>query len=137
MQVQPYLFFDGRCEEAIEFYRRALGAEVIMLMRFKESPEPHDHSMEPPGAGDKVMHASFRIGETTLSASDGQCQGQPNFQGFSLSLTVSDVAEADRLFAALADGGQVRLALTKTFFSPRFGMLADRFGVGWMVYVTR
>ena len=96
MQVQPYLFFDGRCEEAIEFYRRALGAEVIMLMRFKESPEPHDHSMEPPGAGDKVMHASFRIGETTLSASDGQCLGQPNFQGFSLSLTVSDVVEADR-----------------------------------------
>ena len=136
MQVQPYLFFDGRCEEAIEFYRRALGAEVIMLMRFKESPEPHEHRMVPPGAGEKVMHASFRIGETTVSASDGQCQGQPNFQGFSLSLTVSDVAEADRLFAALADGGQVRLAPTKTFFSPRFGMLADRFGVGWMVYVT-
>ena len=136
MQVQPYLFFDGRCEEAIEFYRRALGAEVIMLMRFKESPEPHEHSMVPPGAEDKVMHASFRIGETTVSASDGQCQGQPNFQGFSLSLTVSDVAEADRLFAALADGGHVRLAPTKTFFSPRFGMLADRFGVGWMVYVT-
>ena len=136
MQVQPYLFFDGRCEEAIEFYRRALGAEVIMLMRFKESPEPHEHSMALPGAEDKVMHASFRIGETTLSASDGQCQGQPNFQGFSLSLTVSDVAEADRLFAALADGGQVRLAPTKTFFSPRFGMLADRIGVGWMVYVT-
>ena len=137
MHVQPYLFFDGRCEEAIEFYRHALGAEVIMLMRFNESPEPHEQSMVPPGAGDKVMHASFRIGETTLSASDGQCQGQPNFQGFSLSLTVSDVAEADRLFAALADGGHVRLALTKTFFSPRFGMLTDRFGVGWMVYVTR
>ncbi len=133
MQVQPYLFFDGRCEEAVEFYRKALGAEVTMLMRFKESPEP---GMCPPGAGDKVMHASIRIGETTILASDGQCQGRPGFQGFALSLNVANDAEADRRFAALADGGQVQMPLSKTFFSPRFGMVADRFGVSWMVYVA-
>jgi PhnB protein len=137
MQIQPYLFFDGRCEEAISFYRSALGAEVTMLMRFKDSPEPHENSIVPPGSEDKVMHASLRIGDTTVLASDGQCVGQPNFQGFSLSLTVTDEAEANRLFAALADGGQVRMPLTKTFFSPRFGMLADRFGVGWIVYVAK
>ncbi len=133
MQVQPYLFFDGRCEEAIEFYRKVLGAEVTMLLRFKESPEP---GMCPPGAGEKVMHAAFRIGETTILASDGQCQGRPGFQGFALSLTVANDAEADRRFAALAEGGQVQMPLSKTFFSPRFGMVADRFGVSWMVYVA-
>ena len=133
MQIQPYLFFEGRCEEAIEFYRRTLGAEVTMLMRYKDSPEP---AMNPPDAGDKVMHASFRIGDSTVMASDGRCQGQPSFQGFSLSLTVSDEAEADRMFAALADGGQVQMPLAKTFFSPRFGMVADRFGVPWMIIVA-
>ncbi len=131
--VQPYLFFDGRCEEAVEFYRKTLGAQVETLMRFKDSPDP---SMCAPGAGDKVMHASFRIGETTVMASDGQCTGRPSFQGFSLSLTVPDAAEAERLFAALGDGGQVQMPLTKTFFSPRFGMVADRFGVSWMIYVA-
>jgi PhnB protein len=133
MQVQPYLFFEGRCEEAVEFYRRALGAEVEMLMRFKDSPDP---TMVPPNAGDKVMHMSFRIGETAVLASDGRCQGRPSFQGFSLSLTVPHDAEAERLFAALADGGQVQMPLTKMFFSPRFGMVADRFGVSWMIYVA-
>jgi PhnB protein len=136
MQVQPYLFFDGRCEEALEFYRRALGAEVLGLMRFKDTPEPHAPGMVPPGAENKVMHGSFRIGETTVLASDGQCGGRPNFQGFSLSLTVPTAAEAERLFAALADGGQVQMPLTKTFFSARFGMVADRFGVSWMLYVA-
>jgi PhnB protein len=136
MQVQPYLFFDGRCEEAIEFYRRALGAEVTMLMRFKDSPEPPQPGMVPPGSENKVMHASFRIGEATVMASDGMCHGKPRFQGFSLSLIVPDEAEADRLFAALGDGGQVQMPLGKTFFSPRFGMVADRFGVSWMVVVT-
>ena len=131
--VQPYLFFDGRCEEAIEFYRKALGAEVETLMRYKDSPDP---SMCAPGAGDKVMHASFRIGDSTVLASDGRSLGQPSFQGFSLSLTVSNEAEAERLFASLADGGQVQTPLTKTFFSPRFGMVADRFGVSWMIYVA-
>jgi PhnB protein len=136
MQVQPYLFFDGRCEEALDFYRRALGAEVQMLMRFKDSPEPHAPGMVPPGADNKVMHASFRIGDTTVMASDGRCLGKPNFQGFSLSLTVPDVAQADRAFAALRDGGQVQMALDKTFFSPRFGMVTDRFGVLWMIIVA-
>jgi PhnB protein len=133
MQVQPYLFFDGRCEEAIEFYRKTLGAEVTMLMRFKDSP---DTTMCTPGTGDKVMHSSIRIGETTLLASDGRCEGKPNFQGFALSLTVPNDAEAERLFAALSDGGQVQMPLTKTFFSSRFGMAADRFGVGWMILVA-
>ena len=136
MQVQPYLFFDGRCEEAVEFYRKALGAKVEMLMRWKDSPEPPQKGMCAPGSENKVMHASFRIGDTTVMASDGQCQGKPSFQGFSLSLTASNEAEADRLFAALADGGQVQMPLTKTFFSPRFGMVADRLGVSWMVIVA-
>jgi PhnB protein len=135
MLVQPYLFFDGRCEEAIEFYRKALGAEVIMQMRFKESPEPPPPGAVAPGSENKIMHASLRIGETTVMASDGQCQGQASFQGFALSLTAANEAEADRLFAALGDGGKVQMPLTKTFFSPRFGMVADRFGVCWMIIV--
>ncbi len=135
MQIQPYLFFDGRCDEAVEFYRRALGAEVTMLMRFKEMPDPQP-GMIPPGAEDKVMHASIQIGETTVLASDGHCQGQASFQGFALSLTAADEAEAKRLFAALSDGGQVQMPLGKTFFSSQFGMVADRFGVSWMVYVA-
>ncbi|HYA38728.1 MAG TPA: VOC family protein [Candidatus Methylomirabilis sp.] len=136
MQVQAYLFFEGRCEEAIEFYRQALGAEVTMLMRYKDNPEPPEKSKAPPGSENKVMHSSFRIGETTVMASDGLCLGKPNFQGFGLSLTVLDVTEADRKFAALADGGQVRMPLAKTFFSPRFGMVVDRFGVLWMIIVA-
>jgi len=134
--VQAYLFFEGRCEEAIEFYRRALGAEVDMLMRFKDSPEPPKPGCVPPGSDNKIMHASFRVGATTVMASDGRCTGKPSFQGFSLSLTVTAEAEAERLFAALADGGQVQMPLAKTFFSPRFGMVADRFGVWWMILVA-
>lgn len=136
MNVQPYLFFDGRCEEAITFYRGALGAKVEMLMRFSDSPEPHQPGMVPPGAENKVMHASLRIGDATVLASDGRCGGQPEFRGMALSLTVADEAEADRAFAALAEGGQVQMPLSKTFFSRRFGMLADRFGVSWMIYVA-
>lgn len=136
MQVQPYLFFDGRCDEAIEFYRSALGAELTMLMRFKDSPEPQDPDKCQPGSGDQVMHANLRIGETTVLVSDGRWLGQPNFQGFALSLIVSDDREAERLFAALGDGGQVQMPMTKTFFSSRFGMVADRFGVSWMIYVA-
>jgi PhnB protein len=136
MQVQPYLFFDGRCEEAVEFYREVLGAEVMMFMRFKDSPEPPQPSMVPPGSEDKVMHTSFRIGETTVMASDSHCLQRPSFQGFSLALTVLNEAEAERLFTALADGGQVQQPLTKTFFSPRFGLVADRFGVSWMIVVA-
>jgi PhnB protein len=135
MLVQPYLSFNGRCEEAIEFYRKAVGAEPVMVMRFKESPEPPPPGMVPPGSENKIMHASLRIGDSTVMATDGGCQGNETFQGFSLSLTASSEAEAERVFAALSDGGQVRMPLTKTFFSPRFGMLADRFGVSWMVIV--
>jgi PhnB protein len=133
MQVQPYLMFEGRCQEAAEFYRKALGAEVTMLKRFKESPDTY---MCAPGTEDKVMHMSFRIGETTLLASDGRCTGRPNFQAISLSLTAPDDAEAERLFASLADGGQVQMPLAKTFFSSRFGMVVDRFGVPWMIIVA-
>jgi PhnB protein len=136
MLVQPYLFFDGRCEEAIEFYRRKLGAEVTMLMRFSDSPEPHSPGMVPPGSENKVMHSSICIGDTTVMASDGRCMGKPSFQGFSLSLTAANEAEAERLFGSLGDGGQVQMPLTKTFFSPRFGMVADRFGVSWMIIVA-
>ncbi|HTS54101.1 MAG TPA: VOC family protein [Burkholderiales bacterium] len=136
MLVQPYLFFDGRCDEALEFYRRTLRAEVTMLMRFKDSPEPHQPGMVPPGSENKVMHASLRIGDTTVMASDGRCLGKPSFQGFALSVTVPSDAEAERLFAALGDGGQVQMPMAKTFFSSRFGMLADRFGVSWMVIVA-
>lgn len=135
MQVQPYLFFDGRCEEALEFYRAALGARVQMLMRFKDSPQSAAGTI-PPGGENKVMHASFSIGDTTVLASDGNCAGQPAFQGFALSLTVPSAAEAESLFAALGAGGQVQMPLTQTFFSPRFGMVADRFGVSWMIYVA-
>jgi len=133
--IQPYLFFDGRCEEAIEFYGRALGAKANMVMRYKDSPEPPPPGMVPPGSGNKVMHASMTIGDTTVMASDGNCGGKPSFQGFSLSVTVANESEAERVFAALSDGGKVTMPLGKTFFSPKFGMVNDKFGVGWMVIV--
>ena len=131
MDLQPYLFFDGRTEEAIEFYKRAVGAEVGMLMRFSESPDKE--SCPAPGMENKVMHACLRIGNATVFASDGRCQGKTTFQGFALSLSVKTEAEAEQLFTALSDGGEVQMPLEKTFFSPRFGMLVDRFGVSWMV----
>lgn len=133
MPVQPYLFFDGRCEEAIEFYRQALGAEVEMLMRYKESPAPM-----PPGthAGfdNKVMHASLRIGDGSVMMSD-DCTGHPDFQGFSLSLQAASETEARQRFDALSVGGKVHMPLGKTFYSPCFGMVVDRFGVSWMIIV--
>jgi PhnB protein len=135
MHIEPYLFFEGRCEEAVEFYRQALGAEVMMLLRYKDSPEPPPPGKLPAGSENKVMHASLRVGETTVMASDGLAQGRPSFEGFSLSITVPDEARADKLFTALADGGQVQMPLAKTFWSPRFGMVTDRFGVGWMIGV--
>ena len=137
MQVQPYLFFDGRCEEAIEFYKSALGIKVEMLMRFKDSPEPMPPGMCPPGSENKVMHAAFHIGNTLVMASDGMAGGKPEFKGFSLSVDAANEAEADKLFAALGKGGKVTMPLGKTFYSPRFGMLTDRFGVGWMVIVPQ
>ena len=135
MAIEPYLFFEGCCEEALEFYRRALGAEVTMLMRNKESPEPPPPGMLPPGSENKILHASFRVGDAVVMASDGMCSGKAGFQGFSLSLSVASKAEADKLFAGLSEGGVVRMPLSKTFFSPCFGMVTDRFGVSWMVIV--
>jgi PhnB protein len=132
--IQPYLFFNGRCEEAIQFYQKAIGAEVEMMLRFKESPEPPPPGMTPPGWENKIMHSSIRIGETVVMASDG-CGESNGFEGFSLSITVPSEADADRVFAALAEAGQVTMPLGKTFWSPRFGMLQDKFGVGWMVGV--
>lgn len=140
MQVQTYLYFDGRCDEALEFYRSVLGVEVTGLMRFKEGPqqaEPGEGCAGPAPDGNKVMHASVRIGDTTVLVSDGRCLGKPAFQGFSLALTVPDAAEVERLFASLSDGGQVQMPLSKTFFSPRFGMVADRFGVSWTLVAEK
>lgn len=135
MQVQPYLFFNGRCEEAVKFYQKALGAKVEMLMRFKDSPEEPNSDMGPVDP-ESVMHSSLKIGDAMIMASDG-CGKEPmDFKGFSLSLTAANEAEADRMFAALADGGEVQMPLDKTFFSPRFGAVADRFGVSWMIYVA-
>ena len=137
MQVQPYLDFNGRCQEAIDFYRRAIGAEVTMLMHFKDCPEPQQSSMTSPENKDKVMHAALKIGESTVFASDGRCTGTTNFHGIALALNAKDEADAKRLFGALAEGGRVNMPLTKTFFSPAFGMLADKFGVGWMVVTAQ
>lgn len=134
--IESYLFFNGSCEKAVEFYRQALGAEVEMMMRYKESPEPLPPGRLPPGFEDKIMHASFRVGQTTVMASDGCSTDKPKFEGFSLAISVPTEAEADRIFAALAQGGQVRMPLAETFWSPRFGMVEDRFGVGWMVSVS-
>jgi PhnB protein len=134
--IEPYLFFNGRTEEAVAFYRKALGAEVEMSIRFKDSPEPCDPGMVPPGYENKIMHTSFRVGQTTVMASDGCGPEAKGFQGFSLSLAVVTEAEADRYFNALADGGKVTMPLGKTFWSPRFGMLEDKFGIAWMINVV-
>jgi PhnB protein len=133
MHVQAYLNFDGRTEEAMNFYKSALGAEVTMLMRFKESPEPPPPSMVPPGSENKVMHAAFRIGDTVLFASDMANQGKPSFHGVTLSLTCASDAEAKQRFDGLAQGGKVEMPLAKTFFASSFGTLTDKFGVGWMI----
>jgi PhnB protein len=136
MHVEPYVFFDGRCEEAIEHYKKVLGATVENLLRFKDGPEPNN-GMVPPGSANKIMHASFRIGDSRVNCSDGSCLGKPTFQGFSLVIEARTDAEAERVFNALADGGAVHQPLIQTFFSSRFGMLADRFGVQWMVMTAK
>lgn len=130
MRVQQYLFFDGRCEEAFNFYRKAVGAEQVMMMRVKESPEP---CQMPPGSDDKILHMQFRIGDTEILASDGHCAGKPVFQGFGLALNATSVADAEKCFGALGEGGQIVMPLTKTFFAKSFGMVTDKFGVMWMV----
>ena len=132
MKVQPYLFFDGKCDEALEFYKRALGAKVNALMRFGEAP---DQSTIKPESKNKVMHSAFQVGETEILASDGHCLGKPSFQGFALTIHAPNDAEAKRIFNAISDGGQVQVPLDKTFFASSFGMAADKFGIGWMVIV--
>ena len=132
--ITPYLFFGGRCEEALEFYRKALGAEVEMVLRFNESPEPPPPGVLQPGFEKKIMHASFRVRGVALMASDS-CDDKAKFDGFRLALTVPNEADARRAFAALADGGTVQMPLAKTFWSPCYGMVTDRFGLGWMVTV--
>jgi PhnB protein len=134
MQVQPYLDFNGRCGEALEFYKKAIDAKVEMVMRWKDCP---DKSMSTAQNADKVMHSQFTVGDTTVMASDGRSTGQPNFSGIMLSIAVDSEAKADKLFNGLADGGQVTMPMGKTFFSPRFGMVADKFGVGWMILVAQ
>ena len=133
-QVHPYIFFGGSCEEALNFYKSAIGAEIGMLMRFKESPDPHPPGMVPPGWENKIMHANLRIGQSELMASDG-C-GDSKFNGFSLSIAVTDKADAERIFGALSQGGEVEMPLMPTFWSPCFGMLKDKFGMGWMISVV-
>lgn len=132
--IQPYLFFGGRCEEAVTFYRTAVGAQVDMMLRFDEAPEQPPPGQLPPGFGKKIMHCSFRIGESTIMASDG-CGEPAKFEGFSLSISVATAAEADRIFGALSSGGKVVMPMGQTFWSPRFGMCTDQFGVGWMIGV--
>lgn len=132
--VQPYLFFGGHCEEALQFYNNAVSAEIVMLSRFKDAPEKVADL--PDCFDDKIMHATVRVGETTFMASDGRCEGPPNFEGFSLSITVGDEAEAERVFNALSEGGMIVMPLEKTFWAQKFGMLQDRFGVAWMVSVA-
>ena len=134
MQVQPYMMFEGRCDEAIEYYKKALGAKVNMLMRYKECPDPN--AKISPGSENKVMHASIQVGDSTVLMSDGHCSGKTDFNGVTLTLIVGSDAEAGRVFTALADGGKVTMPLSKTFFSSQFGMLDDRFGMSWMVYVA-
>lgn len=134
--VHPYVFFEGRCEEAIEFYKRALGAEVQMLMRFKDNPDKQQGCSPPPGSDNKIMHAQVHIGETIIMMGDARCSGAAKFEGFALSLSMPSSAEVNRAFAALSEGGQVQMPLNKTFFSDFFGMVVDKFGVFWMVLVT-
>ena len=135
MNVQPYLFFEGRAEEALNFYSKALGTKPDMVMRYRESPEPPPPDKVPPGSEDKVMHASFRVGDTEVMLSDGFCSGTPKFNGFSLAIGAVDEAVARRYFDALSEGGTVTMPLSATFWSPCFGMLTDRFGLGWMISV--
>jgi PhnB protein len=135
MQVQPYLNFNGRCEEALQFYSKHLGAKIEMMMRFKDMPGPQAPGMTAPP--EKILHAAFRIGDAQLLASDSHCTGKPAFEGIALAVTARDDAEAKRLFGALSDGGKVQQPLIPTFFSSSFGMVDDRFGVSWMVMAQK
>ena len=131
--IRPYLFFNGRCEEALNFYKNGIGAEILMVSRFKEAPDPAACQGANP---ENVMHSEFKVGESIIMASDGRGQAPLKFEGFGLSLTPADIKEGERWFAALSEGGKVVMPMSKTFYSPAFGMVEDRFGVSWMVYVA-
>lgn len=137
MFIQPYLFFNGRCEEAISFYGKALDAKVTMMMRNNESPEPHQPGMLPPGSENKIMHANLQIRDVQIMASDGHCQGTAKFEGIGLTLNATDKADATKLFASLVEGGQAQMPLTETFFADSFGMVTDKFGVLWMIMAAK
>ena len=132
MRVESYLFFKGQCEEAMNFYKDTVGLEVLFMMRFSESP---DQSMTQPGMEDKIMHASVKIGDTPLMMSDGDCNGEMEFKGSSLSIGLDNEDEAKRIFDAMSAGGTVTMPLMKTFWSPCFGMFKDKFGIDWMINV--
>jgi PhnB protein len=136
MNIQPYLSFEGRAKEAIEFYKSAIGAKVDVIMHFKDAP-PEMQSQMSPESKDKVMHAAFKVGDTQVLASDGNCSGKASFSGVSLTLNAANSAEAEKLFGALGNGGQVTMPMSETFFAHRFGMLADKFGVNWMVIAPK
>jgi PhnB protein len=136
MNVQPYLSFEGRAQEAIDFYKSAIGAKVDMVMHYKEAP-PDMQAQMSPDSKDKIMHAAFRIGDTQVLASDGRCTGKASFTGIALTLNAANNAEAEKLFGALTNGGQVTMPMSETFFAHRFGMCADKFGVGWMVIAPK
>ncbi len=137
MHSQIYLFFEGRTEEALAFYKKTLGAEIEMMMRFKDAPGPQDPNCEPPKSPNAVMHSTFKLANQQIMASDGMCSGKTNFGGFGLSLSLKTEAEVEKMFAALAEDGKVQQPLMKTFFSPKFGVVADKFGVTWMVLVEQ
>jgi PhnB protein len=134
MNVQPYLSFEGRAQEAIDFYKTALGAKVEAIMQFKDAPPDMQTNMP---HKDKVMHSAFKVGDTTIMATDGQCSGKSEFSGITLTLNANSDAEAEKLFNALAQGGKVNMPMAETFFATRFGMVADKFGVGWMVLKSK
>ncbi|AJE97158.1 VOC family protein [Pandoraea apista] len=137
MQVHSYLFFEGRCEEAITFYEKTLGAKRRALMRYSENPGSCPEGMLPPGSENKIMHGEFTLGDSMVMVSDGMVSGKPKFDGFSLSVDFADVGAAEKAFNALADGGQINMPLGETFFAKTFGMVKDRFGVNWMVIVPK
>jgi len=134
MNLQPYVFFNGRCEEALNFYTEKLGAQVTFKMLFKDAPPPDPNNPSRPELADKIMHANVQLGSSTWMASDGNCDPAAGpFNGFSLSLTIEDIAAAEKCFNALAEGGQVVMPFGQTFWSKGFGMVVDRFGLMWMI----
>lgn len=141
MQVEPYLSFEGRCEEALEFYKKAIGAQVDVMMRFKDAPADTgshgDGCAGPMPPADKIMHSSFKVGDSIVMATDGMASGKADFKGISLAFTTKDDAEAKRMFDALSEGGTVVQPLMKTFFASSFGMVGDKFGVCWMVVTAQ